>query len=44
MGTGSTGVAALKAGRSFIGIEKNPKHFSTACARLAAVQGLEMAA
>ncbi|WP_397586658.1 DNA-methyltransferase [Sphingobium fuliginis] len=44
MGTGSTGVAAVKAGRQFIGIEKNPKHFATACARLAAVQGLEAAA
>lgn len=40
MGTGSTGVAAVKAGRGFIGIEKNPKHFATACARLAAAQGL----
>ena len=44
MGTGSTGVAAVKAGRQFIGIEKNPAHFATACARLAAAQGLEMAA
>lgn len=44
MGTGSTGVAAVKAGRQFIGIEKNPKHFATACARLAAAQGLERAA
>jgi len=44
MGTGSTGVAALKAGRQFTGVEKIPKHFATACARLAAVQGLEMAA
>ena len=44
MGTGSTGVAAVKAGRQFIGIEKNPKHFATACARLADAQGLERAA
>ncbi|UZW54034.1 site-specific DNA-methyltransferase [Sphingobium sp. JS3065] len=44
MGTGSTGVAAVKASRPFIGIEKNPKHFATACARLAAAQGLERAA
>lgn len=44
MGTGSTGVAAVKASRQFIGIEKNPAHFATACARLAAAQGLEMAA
>lgn len=34
MGTGSTGVAAVKAGRTFIGIEHNPKHFATAVARL----------
>lgn len=40
MGTGSTGVAAVKAGRQFIGIEKNPKHFATAFARLAAAQGI----
>jgi site-specific DNA-methyltransferase (adenine-specific) len=43
MGTGSTGVAAVRAGRAFIGIEKNPIHFATACARLAAAQGLEPA-
>jgi site-specific DNA-methyltransferase (adenine-specific) len=34
MGTGSTGVAALKAGKKFIGIEKNPKFFNIACVRL----------
>ena len=34
MGTGSTGVAAIRAGRQFIGIEKNPKHFATAVGRL----------
>jgi hypothetical protein len=43
MGTGSTGVAAVRAARAFIGIEKNPIHFATACARLAAAQGLEPA-
>jgi site-specific DNA-methyltransferase (adenine-specific) len=43
MGTGSTGVAAVKAGRQFIGIEKNPTHFATACTRLAAAQGLATA-
>lgn len=36
MGTGSTGVAALRAGKSFTGIEKNPQHFETACRRIAA--------
>ncbi len=34
MGTGSSGVAAVKAGRRFIGIEHNPKHFATAVERL----------
>ena len=34
MGTGSTGVAALKAGRRFIGIENNPVHFETAVGRV----------
>lgn len=36
MGTGSTGVAALKAGRTFTGIEHNPKHFETAVQRITA--------
>lgn len=40
MGTGSTGVAAVKAGRRFIGIEKNPAHYETACRRLAQAQSL----
>lgn len=34
MGTGSTGVAAIKAGKIFTGIEHNPKHFATAVRRL----------
>ncbi|CAM8631413.1 DNA methyltransferase [Sphingobium cupriresistens] len=34
MGTGSTGVAAIKAGKTFVGIEKNEKHFHTAVARI----------
>ena len=38
MGTGSTGVAAIRAGKRFVGIEKNPQHFETACRRLAACQ------
>lgn len=33
MGTGSTGVAAIAAGKTFVGIERNPKHFETAVAR-----------
>lgn len=36
MGTGSTGVAAIRAGRTFTGIEHNPKHFATAVARCTA--------
>ncbi|MBB5684316.1 DNA methyltransferase [Sphingobium boeckii] len=36
MGTGSTGVATVKAGRRFTGIEQNPAHFLTACRRIAA--------
>lgn len=34
MGTGSTGVAALRAGKRFTGIEQNPKHFATAVDRI----------
>ncbi|WP_380873622.1 hypothetical protein ACFB49_42740 [Sphingomonas sp. DBB INV C78] len=34
MGTGSTGVAAIRAGKRFTGIEHNPKHFDTACRRI----------
>jgi hypothetical protein len=34
MGTGSTGVAAIRAGKRFTGIEKNPAHFATAVARI----------
>ena len=36
MGTGSTGVAALRAGKRFTGIEHNPVHFATAVARITA--------
>lgn len=39
MGTGSTGVAAVRAGKRFFGIERNPAHFATAVRRIgAAVQ------
>jgi DNA modification methylase len=34
MGSGTTGVAAIKLGRPFIGIEKVSKYFDIACRRL----------
>lgn len=35
MGSGTTGVAAVSLGRRFVGIEVLPKHFDTACKRIA---------
>ena len=34
MGSGTTGVAAMKIGRKFIGIEREPKYFDIACKRI----------
>jgi site-specific DNA-methyltransferase (adenine-specific) len=34
MGSGTTGVAAVMAGRKFIGIEMNPQYFDVACRRI----------
>lgn len=34
MGSGTTGVAAVQLGRPFIGIERDPGHFETACRRI----------
>lgn len=34
MGSGTTGIAAIRAGRSFIGIEEDPGHFANAVARI----------
>ena len=34
LGSGSCGVAALKTGRKFIGIEREPKYFEIACKRI----------
>ena len=34
MGSGTTGVAAMNLGRSFIGIEREPKYFDIACRRI----------
>ncbi len=36
MGSGTTGIACERRGRRFIGIEKDPKYFELACARIAA--------
>jgi site-specific DNA-methyltransferase (adenine-specific) len=36
MGSGTTGVACVKLGRSFIGIEREPKYFDLACRRIEA--------
>jgi DNA modification methylase len=35
MGSGTTGVACVKQGRKFIGIEKRPDYFELACRRIA---------
>jgi len=35
MGSGTTGVAAVRLGRNFIGIERDAAHYKTACARIA---------
>lgn len=40
MGSGSTGVAALRSGRQFIGIEIDQKNFDTACERITKEQGV----
>jgi DNA modification methylase len=42
MGSGTTGVAAVQMGRSFIGIEREPKYFDTACKRIAAAAGTDV--
>jgi site-specific DNA-methyltransferase (adenine-specific) len=34
MGSGSTGIAAIKSGRRFVGIEIEPKYFDIACRRI----------
>jgi site-specific DNA-methyltransferase (adenine-specific) len=38
MGSGTTGVACVKLGRKFIGIEIEPKYFDIACGRIRAAQ------
>jgi DNA modification methylase len=39
MGVGSTGIAALRTGRSFIGIERDQRYFEAACRRMRRVSG-----
>lgn len=34
MGSGTTGVACVNLGRKFVGIERDPKHFASACKRI----------
>lgn len=34
MGSGSTGIACLRKGIGFVGVEISPRHFNTACGRL----------
>lgn len=36
MGSGTTGMACLRNGRKFVGIEKSPRHFELACRRIEA--------
>jgi site-specific DNA-methyltransferase (adenine-specific) len=38
MGSGTTGVATVQAGRRFIGIEKSPRYFAQACKRIEQAQ------
>ena len=38
MGSGTSGVAAVRAGRRFVGAEMDPTHFDTACRRIAEAQ------
>ena len=34
MGSGTTGIACLRTGRNLIGVEKDKRHFDTACKRM----------
>lgn len=44
MGSGTTGVACVNTGRSFIGIERDPGYYDIACKRIEAAQPQLMAA
>jgi DNA modification methylase len=39
MGSGSTGVSAVRSGRHFVGIEHDPEHFATSCRRVEEAHG-----
>lgn len=39
MGSGTTGIACVREGRSFIGIEREPEYFSISEARIAHARG-----
>ena len=41
MGSGSTGVACLKAGRRFVGMELDPRFFELAQSRIGAAERME---
>lgn len=42
MGSGTTGVAAVQMGRSFIGIEREPVYFEAACRRIREATGADL--
>lgn len=44
LGSGTTGVAAMKEGFKFVGIERDPESFAISCARIAHAQGLPVPA
>jgi len=44
MGSGTTGIAAVLAGKQFVGIERDPVYFEYACRRIAEAQRLGIAA
>ena len=35
MGSGTTGLACLRTGRNYVGIERDARHYKTACDRIA---------
>ncbi len=41
MGSGTTGVAAVQMGRSFVGIEREERYFDAACRRISEASGID---